>query len=88
MKEGYIPKDQRKTILMLSDDIRTHSGVGNMAKEIIKEVPVEKIIEKIVEVEKPSKQQETSMYVPPSTPKPKGKPKLPGGAWGNAGGAR
>ena len=35
MKEGYIPRDQRKTILMLSDDIRTTSGVGNMAKEII-----------------------------------------------------
>ena len=35
MKEGYIPRDQRKTILMLSDDIRTHSGVGNMAKEIV-----------------------------------------------------
>ena len=35
MKEGYIPKDQRKKILMLSDDIRTHSGVGNMAREII-----------------------------------------------------
>ena len=35
MKEGYIPKNQRKKILMLSDDIRTHSGVGNMAKEII-----------------------------------------------------
>ena len=35
MKEGYIPKDKRKKILMLSDDIRTHSGVGNMAKEII-----------------------------------------------------
>ena len=35
MKEGYIPRDQRKTILMLSDDIRTHSGVGGMAKEII-----------------------------------------------------
>ena len=35
MKEGYIPRDQRKTILMLSDDIRTFSGVGNMAKEII-----------------------------------------------------
>ena len=35
MKEGYIPKDQRKKILMLSDDIRTHSGVGNMAKEIV-----------------------------------------------------
>ena len=35
MKEGYIPRDQRKKIIMLSDDIRTHSGVGNMAKEII-----------------------------------------------------
>ena len=35
MKKGYIPKDKRKKILMLSDDIRTHSGVGNMAKEII-----------------------------------------------------
>ena len=35
MKKGYLPKDQRKTVLMLSDDIRTHSGVGNMAKEII-----------------------------------------------------
>ena len=35
MKEGYIPKDQRKKILMLSDDIRTRSGVGNMAREII-----------------------------------------------------
>ena len=35
MKEGYIPKDQRKTILILSDDIRTQSGVGNMAKEIV-----------------------------------------------------
>ena len=35
MKAGYIPKDQRKKILILSDDIRTHSGVGNMAKEIV-----------------------------------------------------
>ena len=35
MKEGYIPKDQRKKILMLADDIRTQSGVGNMAREII-----------------------------------------------------
>ena len=35
MKKGYIPKDQRKKILMLSDDIRTRSGVGNMAREII-----------------------------------------------------
>ena len=35
MKEGYIPKNQRKKILMLSDDIRTQSGVGGMAREII-----------------------------------------------------
>ena len=35
MKEGYIPKDKRKKILMLSDDIRTRSGVGNMAREIV-----------------------------------------------------
>ena len=35
MKESYIPKNQRKKILMLSDDIRTQSGVGNMAKEIV-----------------------------------------------------
>ena len=35
MKKGYIPKDQRKKILLLSDDVRTASGVGNMAKEIV-----------------------------------------------------
>ena len=35
MKEGYIPKDQRKKILLLSDDIRTFSGVGRQAKEIV-----------------------------------------------------
>ena len=33
--KGYIPKNQRKKIIMLSDDIRTHSGVGGMAREII-----------------------------------------------------
>ena len=35
MKTGYIPKDQRKKILLLSDDIRTHSGVGTMARQIV-----------------------------------------------------
>ena len=35
MKKGYIPKDQRKKILLLSDDIRTHSGIGTMAREIV-----------------------------------------------------
>ena len=35
VKENYIPKNQRKKILMLSDDIRTHSGVGCQARNII-----------------------------------------------------
>ena len=35
MKKSYIPKDQRKKILLLSDDIRTSSGVGTMSREIV-----------------------------------------------------
>ena len=35
MKEGYIPREQRKKILLLSDDIRTTSGIATMAREII-----------------------------------------------------
>jgi glycosyltransferase involved in cell wall biosynthesis len=35
MKEGYIPQDQRKKILLISDDIRTNSGVGNVSREIV-----------------------------------------------------
>lgn len=35
MKEGYIPKDQRKKILFLCDDIRFTSGISTMAKEIV-----------------------------------------------------
>ena len=35
MKEGYLPKDQRKKILLITDDIRLPSGVGNVGKEII-----------------------------------------------------
>ena len=35
MKEGYIPKEERKNILLLCDDIRLHSGIGTMAKEIV-----------------------------------------------------
>jgi glycosyltransferase involved in cell wall biosynthesis len=34
-KEGYIPKEQRKKILLLCDDIRGHSGVSTMAREIV-----------------------------------------------------
>jgi glycosyltransferase involved in cell wall biosynthesis len=35
MIEGYIPKEQRKNILLLTDDIRLHSGVANVGKEIV-----------------------------------------------------
>lgn len=35
MKTGYIPKDQRKKILLLSDDMRTTSGIGVMSREIV-----------------------------------------------------
>jgi len=35
MKPGYIPKEQRKKILLMCDDIRTHSGIGTVAKEIV-----------------------------------------------------
>lgn len=35
MKSGYIPKDQRKTILFLADDLRLPSGIGTMTKELI-----------------------------------------------------
>jgi glycosyltransferase involved in cell wall biosynthesis len=35
MKTGYIPKDQRKKILFLADDMRVTSGIGVMTREII-----------------------------------------------------
>jgi len=34
-EETYIPKNQRKKIILLSDDLRMPSGVGTMSKEII-----------------------------------------------------
>jgi glycosyltransferase involved in cell wall biosynthesis len=34
-KQGYVPKDQRKKILLLSDDIRMQSGIATMAREIV-----------------------------------------------------
>lgn len=33
--EGYVPKEERKTILLMCDDIRTHSGIGTVAREIV-----------------------------------------------------
>jgi len=35
MKEGYIPKEERKNILLLCDDIRMHSGIATMAREFV-----------------------------------------------------
>lgn len=35
MKQGYIPKEQRKKILLLCDDIRMTSGISTMAREIV-----------------------------------------------------
>lgn len=35
MKEGYIPKDQRKKILLMCDDIRMPSGIATVGKEIV-----------------------------------------------------
>lgn len=35
MKEGYLPKEERKKILLLCDDIRVHSGVATVARELV-----------------------------------------------------
>jgi glycosyltransferase involved in cell wall biosynthesis len=35
MKKGYIPKEQRKKILLLSDDLNLFSGVATMSREIV-----------------------------------------------------
>jgi hypothetical protein len=35
MKEGYIPRGERKKILLIADDIRVHSGVAQIAREFV-----------------------------------------------------
>lgn len=35
MKQGYIKKEDRKKILLISDDLRAGSGVGNISRDII-----------------------------------------------------
>jgi len=35
MRKGYLPKEQRKKILFLADDIRMSSGISTMAREIV-----------------------------------------------------
>ena len=34
-KFKYIPKDKRKKILLMCDDIRVHSGVATVAREMV-----------------------------------------------------
>lgn len=34
-KKGYIPKEKRKKILLLADDLRTHSGIAHIARELV-----------------------------------------------------
>ena len=34
MKEGYIKKEDRKKILLITDDIRVHSGIAQIGREI------------------------------------------------------
>ena len=31
----YLPKDERKKILLICDDLRVHSGIATVAKEIV-----------------------------------------------------
>ena len=33
--KGYLPQNQRKKVLLLCDDIRMHSGIATMAREIV-----------------------------------------------------
>ena len=33
--KGYVPRAERKKIILMCDDIRTHSGIGTVAKEIV-----------------------------------------------------
>ena len=35
MKEGYIKPEQRKKILLITDDIRVHSGVAQIGREMV-----------------------------------------------------
>ena len=34
-KLGYLPKEERKKVLLLCDDIRMHSGIATMAREFV-----------------------------------------------------
>ena len=82
MKEGYLPKDQRKKILFLCDDIRMHSGVATMAREFVvgsshhfnwfnlgaavNHPEVGKVMDLSADVNKTAKIEDSSVFVQPS----------------------
>ena len=35
---AYLPTDKRKKIMLITDDIRVHSGVGSVGKEIVVQI--------------------------------------------------
>ena len=42
--KGYVPQGERKKILLMCDDIRTHSGIGTIAKETLYYIQLTSII--------------------------------------------
>lgn len=40
MKEGYIKQEDRKKILLLTDDIRVHSGVTQVGRKWLPSVSI------------------------------------------------
>ena len=50
MKEGYIPRDERKKILLIADDIRVHSGVAQIAREFITLLVLEVLLNTLIKV--------------------------------------
>ncbi len=40
---AYLPPNERKKIMLITDDIRVHSGVANIGKEIVIEMAIDAI---------------------------------------------
>ena len=82
MKENYIPKADRKKILLLCDDIRMHSGVATMAREFVvgsahyynwfnlgaavNHPEIGKVLDISADVNKHAKIEDASIFVQPS----------------------
>ena len=81
-KSGYVPKADRKKILLLCDDIRMHSGVATMAREFVvgtahhynwfnlgaavNHPEVGKVMDLSADVNKTAKIEDSSVFVQPS----------------------